>query len=121
MQGIADRAFRHRRGALRQPVGPRFPPRISGTGRLAELYPGVPRMALTATADPHTRDDIIERLASGPGAVFTTSFDRPNISYTIVERDKPRQQLLRFLGRPQGRAASSIACRATRSRTPPNG
>jgi ATP-dependent DNA helicase RecQ len=79
-----------------------FRPEYRELGQLAELYPGVPRMALTATADPHTRDDIIDRLALDDAAVFTTSFDRPNIAYEIVERDQPRQQLLRFLGRHKG-------------------
>ena len=74
-----------------------FRPEYRDLGRLAELFPGVPRIALTATADPHTRDDIIERLALDDAKVFTTSFDRPNITYEIVERDQPRQQLLRFL------------------------
>ncbi|CCM76682.1 DNA helicase RecQ [Rhizobium mesoamericanum] len=79
-----------------------FRPEYRELGRLAEHYPGVPRMALTATADPHTRDDIVERLALKNARVFTTSFDRPNISYEIVERDQPRQQLLRFLSGHKG-------------------
>ncbi|AJD41922.1 ATP-dependent DNA helicase RecQ [Rhizobium gallicum bv. gallicum R602sp] len=79
-----------------------FRPEYRELGRLAEHYPGVPRIALTATADPHTRDDIIERLALNNAKVFTTSFDRPNISYEIVERNQPRQQLLRFLSRHKG-------------------
>ena len=79
-----------------------FRPEYRDLGMLATLYPGVPRMALTATADPHTREDMIERLALGHAPVFTTSFDRPNIAYEIVERDQPRQQLLRFLGRHKG-------------------
>ncbi|MDQ0562619.1 ATP-dependent DNA helicase RecQ [Rhizobium mesoamericanum] len=79
-----------------------FRPEYRELGRLAEHYPGVPRMALTATADPHTRDDIVERLALKNAKVFTTSFDRPNISYEIVERDQPRQQLLRFLSGHKG-------------------
>jgi ATP-dependent DNA helicase RecQ len=79
-----------------------FRPEYRELGRLAQHYPGVPRIALTATADPHTRDDIIERLALNNAKVFTTSFDRPNISYEIVERDQPRQQLLRFLSRHKG-------------------
>ena len=79
-----------------------FRPEYRELGQLADLYPGVPRMALTATADPHTRDDIIERLALRSAEVFTTSFDRPNIAYEIVERDQPRQQLLQFVSRHKG-------------------
>jgi ATP-dependent DNA helicase RecQ len=79
-----------------------FRPEYRELGHLAEMYPGVPRLALTATADPHTREDIIDRLALRSAEVFTTSFDRPNIAYEIVERDQPRQQLLRFLSRHKG-------------------
>ncbi len=79
-----------------------FRPEYRELGHLAELYPGVPRMALTATADPHTREDIIDKLGLQRAEVFTTSFDRPNIAYEIVERDQPRQQLLRFLSRHKG-------------------
>ena len=79
-----------------------FRPEYRALGLLGERYPGVPRIALTATADPHTREDIIERLGLEDAEVFTTSFDRPNISYEIAERDQPRQQLLRFLSRHEG-------------------
>ncbi len=79
-----------------------FRPEYRALGMLGQRYPGVPRMALTATADPQTRADIIERLGLGSAPVFTTSFDRPNISYEIVERDQARSQLLRFLGRHEG-------------------
>ncbi|MFI0845549.1 DNA helicase RecQ [Mesorhizobium sp. IMUNJ 23232] len=79
-----------------------FRPEYRELGQLAVQYPGVPRLALTATADPHTREDIIDRLALRSAEVFTTSFDRPNIAYEIVERDQPRQQLLRFLSRHKG-------------------
>lgn len=79
-----------------------FRPEYRQLGRLAEDYPGVPRIALTATADPHTREDIIDKPALRSAEVFTTSFDRPNIAYEIVERDQPRQQLLRFLSRHKG-------------------
>ncbi|ANM18004.1 ATP-dependent DNA helicase RecQ [Rhizobium sp. N541] len=79
-----------------------FRPEYRALGQLGEQYPGVPRVALTATADPHTRDDIIERLGLDAARIFTTSFDRPNIAYEIVERDQPRQQLLRFLSGHKG-------------------
>ena len=62
-----------------------------------ERFAGVPRIALTATADAHTRADIVERLALHEAREFIASFDRPNIRYTIVEKDNPRVQLLRFL------------------------
>ncbi|MDQ0321169.1 ATP-dependent DNA helicase RecQ [Pararhizobium capsulatum DSM 1112] len=79
-----------------------FRPEYRELGQLGEHFPGVPRIALTATADPHTREDIIERLGLQRAEVFSTSFDRPNIAYEIVERDQPRQQLLRFLSRHEG-------------------
>lgn len=79
-----------------------FRPEYRELGQLGDAFPGVPRIALTATADPHTRDDIIDKLGLTTAEVFTTSFDRPNIAYEIVERDQPRQQLLRFLARHKG-------------------
>ncbi len=79
-----------------------FRPEYRELIHLVELFPGVPRIALTATADPTTREDIIERLGLEQAQVFTTSFDRPNISYSIVERDKPREQLLAFLAAHKG-------------------
>jgi ATP-dependent DNA helicase RecQ len=79
-----------------------FRPEYRQLESLAEDYPGVPRIALTATADPTTREDIIERLRLDTARVFTTSFDRPNISYSIVERDSARSQLKTFLGRHKG-------------------
>ena len=79
-----------------------FRPEYRELIHLVELFPGVPRIALTATADPTTREDIIERLGLEQAEVFTTSFDRPNISYSIVEREKPREQLLEFLAGHKG-------------------
>jgi ATP-dependent DNA helicase RecQ len=79
-----------------------FRPEYRDLARITELFPGVPRIALTATADPVTRADIIERLGLADARVFASSFDRPNICYAIVERDNARQQLLSFLSKHAG-------------------
>ena len=79
-----------------------FRPDYRELSHLGELFPGVPRIALTATADPMTRADIIERLDLGAARVFSSSFDRPNISYSIVERDNAKAQLLTFLAAHEG-------------------
>ena len=68
-----------------------------GLNVLHERWPDVPRIALTATADDLTRADIIERLQLQTARVFISSFDRPNIRYSIVEKDDARKQLLRFI------------------------
>ena len=68
-----------------------------GLSQLHQRYPDVPRLALTATADDHTRADIVARLALTQARQFVASFDRPNIRYVIVEKDEPRRQLLRLL------------------------
>jgi len=64
---------------------------------LHERWPQVPRIALTATADAPTRDEIIERLALQQARQFVSSFDRPNIRYRVVAKQDPARQLLRFL------------------------
>ena len=78
-------------------------------GALAEHFPGVPRMALTATADERTRIDIAERLALSDPAWFVGGFDRPNIRYTVRARVNEREQLKRFLAAHAG-AAGIVYC-----------
>ncbi|MHB0999699.1 MAG: DNA helicase RecQ [Armatimonadota bacterium] len=64
---------------------------------LHEKMPDIPRIALTATADAPTRTEIIDHLGLGNARTFVTGFDRPNIRYRIVLKDKPKQQLLKFI------------------------
>ena len=79
---------------------------------LHERYADVPRIALTATADEHTRADIIERLQLENARVFISSFDRPNIRYAIVEKDNPRTQLLRFIRDEHEGEAGIVYCQS---------
>jgi ATP-dependent DNA helicase RecQ len=74
-----------------------FRPHYTELSVLAERFPTVPRIALTATADMPTRKDIVERLGLAGGKTFVGGFDRPNIHYHITYRDKPKQQALRFI------------------------
>ncbi len=64
---------------------------------LHERWPDVPRIALTATADPPTQREIAERLDLAQARHFVSSFDRPNIRYTVVQKDNAKSQLLDFL------------------------
>ncbi len=79
---------------------------------LHERYPGVPRIALTATADDLTRADIIERLQLEDARIFISSFDRPNIRYAIVEKDNARAQLLRFIQDEHDGDAGIVYCQS---------
>ncbi len=81
-----------------------FRPEYIQLSVLHERYPVVPRIALTATADELTRREILVRLGLEDARVFVSSFDRPNIRYTVVERDNPRRQLLGFLANHAGEA-----------------
>ena len=85
-----------------------------GLSALHEQFPGVPRLALTATADDHTRSDIIQRLKLEEARLFVASFDRPNIRYTIVEKDDPRKQLLRFVRDEHEGEAGIVYCQSRR-------
>ncbi len=75
----------------------------------------MPRLALTATADPHTREDIITHLKLEGARQFVTSFDRPNIQYRIVEKSDPRRQLLDFISSEHRGDSGIVYCLARRS------
>ena len=79
---------------------------------LHERWPDVPRIALTATADDLTRADIITRLQLQTARVFISSFDRPNIRYSIVEKDDARKQLLRFIRDEHEGDAGIVYCQS---------
>ncbi len=79
-----------------------FRPEYAALGELRQYFPEVPFIALTATADPQTRDDIVKVLGLHNARLFTTSFDRPNIRYTVLEKHRPQSQLLRFLRGQEG-------------------
>jgi ATP-dependent DNA helicase RecQ len=77
---------------------------------LHEQFPDVPRIALTATADPQTRAEIISRLGLDSARVFVSSFDRPNIRYTIVDKADARAQLLSFIRADHAGDAGIVYC-----------
>ena len=77
---------------------------------LHELFPDVPRIALTATADDRTREEIIQRLELTAARHFIAGFDRPNIRYRIALKYNPKQQLLRFLRLEHADDAGIIYC-----------
>ncbi|WP_407358644.1 DNA helicase RecQ [Microbacterium sp. LTA6] len=74
-----------------------FRPDYLALGDLAERFPGVPRMALTATATRETHKELTERLQLPTAKHFVASFDRPNIQYRIVPKIDPRKQLVAFI------------------------
>ncbi|QIL21378.1 DNA helicase RecQ [Thermomonas sp. HDW16] len=79
-----------------------FRPEYRQLTLLHERWPEIPRIALTATADAPTRREIVERLALEDARQFVSSFDRPNIRYTVVAKDDSRRQLLGFLDEHRG-------------------
>lgn len=93
-----------------------FRPEYMQLGPVWEAAPQVPRMALTATADSRTQEDIIKRLPLRTPVVIQSSFDRPNIKYHVVIKSNAKQQLLNFLDEHH-RGDSGIVYAQTRART----
>jgi ATP-dependent DNA helicase RecQ len=79
-------------------------------GVLHDLFPNTPRIALTATADERTRNEIAKRLTLENAAHFVTGFDRPNIRYRIALKNGPRNQLLKFLKEEHPEDAGIVYC-----------
>ena len=92
-----------------------FRPEYLQLGQLADRFPEVPRLALTATADEKTRQEMPERLLLPRAELFIGGFDRPNIHYTVGEKQSPTRQLLHFLERHAGEAG--IVYALSRKRT----
>ncbi|MES2282489.1 MAG: DNA helicase RecQ [Pseudomonadota bacterium] len=89
-----------------------FRPEYRSLSMLHEIFPDVPRMALTATADALTRQDMVERLKLEDARHFVSSFDRPNIRYTIVEKTDGTKQLLRFIESEHAGEAGIVYCQS---------
>ncbi len=87
-----------------------FRPEYLKLGLLSELLPGVPKIALTATADETTRNEIVKNLKLSNARVFVSGFDRPNIRYRIGIKDSPRKQLLRFIKEEHPEDAGIVYC-----------
>jgi len=77
---------------------------------LQENFPRVPRIALTATADEKTRQEIIHRLGLEQANIYISGFDRPNIRYRIVQKQKPREQLFDFIQTEHSGDAGIVYC-----------
>ena len=91
-----------------------FRPEYLQLSLLHERFPRVPRIALTATADPQTRAEIVSRLELDDARVFVSSFDRPNIRYSIVDKVDPRAQLLAFIREEHPGEAGIVYCLSRR-------
>ena len=87
-----------------------FRPEYIGLSAIAERFPDVPRIALTATADELTRQEIVERLGLAGAPRFVASFDRPNIRYEIVEKQNAPSQLKAFIGERHAGDAGIVYC-----------
>jgi len=91
-----------------------FRPEYLQLSILPERYPAIPRIALTATADRQTREEIARNLRLAAARCFVSSFDRPNIRYRVVDKTDPRRQLLAFIREEHPRDAGIVYCLSRR-------
>ncbi|HWA22891.1 MAG TPA: DNA helicase RecQ [Caulobacterales bacterium] len=113
-EGLAAGSLRERLGKLAliatdeahcvSQWGHDFRPDYRGLGRLAELFPGVPRIAVTATADQPTRADIAAQLHLEDARKFIASFDRPNLSLAAERKDRPAERVAQLVKARAGQA-----------------
>jgi|688.fasta_scaffold157346_3 ATP-dependent DNA helicase RecQ len=87
-----------------------FRPEYAQLGQLAQLFPETPRIALTATADEPTRQDIIHKLHLQTAKQFRSGFDRPNIHYSITPKSNAKQQLWQFIGDKHPQDSGIVYC-----------
>jgi ATP-dependent DNA helicase RecQ len=87
-----------------------FRPEYIGLSVIAERFPDVPRVALTATADDLTRKEIVDRLGLAGAPSFVASFDRPNIRYEIVDKQNAQTQLKSFITERHAGDAGIVYC-----------
>ena len=97
--------------------GHHFRPEYRGLGMLAERFPDVPRLALTATADPRTVEDIRVQLGLQDSPVFRGGFDRPNIFVSAAPREQERAQLRAFVKSAGDGSGAGIVYCGTRAKT----
>ncbi|MFZ4541731.1 MAG: DNA helicase RecQ [Rickettsiales bacterium] len=87
-----------------------FRPHYTELALLTTRFPNIPRIALTATADAPTRRDILTRLGLNDGQQFIAGCDRPNIHYTIRERDRAESQIVKFIREEHNSEAGIVYC-----------
>lgn len=92
-----------------------FRPEYLKLASLADSFPDVPRIALTATADPRTQQEIVDRLGLHNARIFIQGFDRPNIRYRIGQKNRAREQLLSFLKQEHPSDAGIVYCLSRKS------
>lgn len=92
--------------------GHNFRPEYAELSILHKRFPKIPMIALTATADTATRKDIFERLGIADAKMFVSGFDRPNITYKVVDKNSPKTQLLAFIKSEYAKESGIVYCQS---------